>query len=235
MSCILRDNVGVHTPRNSLSIIFVNEAPFPGSLAACNTPSCTFLQLKISYLLQEYNNIKINTYRYISFITENTNFTGRNFAILYPISNVITIQLKQLQVVEGARGGSPSSAALSMPPAKTTSIVDSQQEMGCLRENASAPTRLTITWTEVITDVERTEHAMRHVKVRVHLPFGHLAGKFQKRFGVHAVVISNGVPTKNRGRFCAVYCRRLPGKLSIVGRADLPADREIIIAPCPGE
>lgn len=113
--------------------------------------------------------------------------------------------------------------------------------------------------------MERTEHAMRHIKVRVHLPFGHLAGKFQKRFGVHgpfyittykkkcylyyynlpvsldlyynntAVVISNGVPTKNRGGFCAVHCRSLPGKLSIVRRADLPADREIIIAPCPGE
>lgn len=41
--------------------------------------------------------------------------------------------------LRGARGGSPSRAALSMPPAKTTSIVDSQQEMGCLRENASAP------------------------------------------------------------------------------------------------
>jgi len=41
--------------------------------------------------------------------------------------------------LRGARGGSPSSAALSMPPAKTTSIVDSQQEIGCLRENASAP------------------------------------------------------------------------------------------------
>jgi len=41
--------------------------------------------------------------------------------------------------LSGARGGSPSNIALSMPPAKTTNIVDSQQEMGCLRENANAP------------------------------------------------------------------------------------------------
>jgi len=41
--------------------------------------------------------------------------------------------------LSGAKGGSPRRAALSMPPAKTTSIVDSQQEMGCLREKASAP------------------------------------------------------------------------------------------------
>lgn len=42
------------------------------------------------FFTQEYNDININTgvntYRYISFMTENTNFTGRNFAILYPIS-----------------------------------------------------------------------------------------------------------------------------------------------------
>lgn len=105
--------------------------------------------------------------------------------------------------LSGARGGSPRRAALSTPPANTTNIVDSQHEMGCLRENARAPKQHIatlawtyfgeradngsprVTWTQVVAHVQRTQYAVRDVEVRVHLPFGHLAGKLQKRFGVH--------------------------------------------------
>lgn len=41
------------------------------------------------------------------------------------------------------------------------------------------------TWTEVVAHVKRTQHAVRDVKVRVHLQLGHLAGELQKRFRVH--------------------------------------------------
>lgn len=116
--------------------------------------------------------------------------------------------------LSGARGGSPSNAALSIPPAKTTNIVDNQHDMGCLREKASAPaehqTKVSMqkilgmssqkimddnggrgcgdcdpTWSEVVAYVKCTQYTVGHVEVRVHLPFGHLAGKVQKRFGVH--------------------------------------------------
>lgn len=40
---------------------------------------------------------------------------------------------------KGARIGSPNNPLHSIPLAKTTSIVDSQHDRGCLRENASAP------------------------------------------------------------------------------------------------
>lgn len=39
----------------------------------------------------------------------------------------------------GARIGSPNNPLHSIPLAKTTSIVDSQHDKGCLRENACAP------------------------------------------------------------------------------------------------
>lgn len=90
-----------------------------------------------------------------------------------------------------------------MPPANTTNMVDNQQEIGCLRENASAPTKhcanvkwriwttsygaYICTWTEIVAYVQGTEDAVRHIEIRIHLPFGHLAGKLQKRFGVHFV------------------------------------------------
>lgn len=40
----------------------------------------------------------------------------------------------------GANIGSPRSPLHSIPPAYTTNIVDSQQDIGCFRENARAPT-----------------------------------------------------------------------------------------------
>ncbi|CAG9124083.1 unnamed protein product, partial [Plutella xylostella] len=40
--------------------------------------------------------------------------------------------------LSGASTGSPSSPFTTMPPAKITSIVDSQQARGCLREKPLA-------------------------------------------------------------------------------------------------
>lgn len=41
----------------------------------------------------------------------------------------------------GARIGSPKRPLHSIPPAKTTNIVDSQHDRGCFRENACAPVK----------------------------------------------------------------------------------------------
>lgn len=42
-----------------------------------------------------------------------------------------------------------------------------------------------VTWAEVVAHVKCTKYTVGHVEIWVHLQFGHMAGKFQKRFGVH--------------------------------------------------
>lgn len=89
---------------------------------------------------------KLNTYRNQSIIIQSMHI------YIYTLINKISIEYQTAEAItscwvflSGARGGSPSSAALSIPPAKTTNIVDSQQDIGCLREKASAPTNKYIT------------------------------------------------------------------------------------------
>lgn len=196
--------------------------------------------------------------------------------------------------LSGASGGSPSRAALSMPPAKTTNMVDNQHDMGCFREKASAPattgSRIRhqeprtcraaydypyawvpttvptsynllaeptwysywgryVTWTEVVAHVKRAQHAMGHVEIRVHLPFRHLAGELQKRFGVHfrfapvfryavVVVVTEFSPGKVKSETFLPDPRKEPRSSSQPESSSTPRPvfaAEIIIALCPGE